>query len=92
MAEMTYRAYGYASGHIGFTTGSIPSGALPICVGDKDVIEQAIQGTARLAYDNETWLVPGVPEADDDNAALDAFNDYCRLIKGRIARLVRDAA
>ncbi len=33
---------------------------------------KAVQAIARHGYDNATWLVPGVPEADNDDAAMEA--------------------
>lgn len=38
-----------------------------------------VQAWCRLAYDNKTLLCPGVPEAENDDAALEAvqrFGDF----------------
>lgn len=53
-----------------------PKTALPLFFGTPEDLKETIQGTARLAYDNETWLVPGVPEASGDDAAMDAVSEY----------------
>jgi hypothetical protein len=67
------RAYSYRSGEIGFTTGPIPAGTLFLAQGAN---LDFIKGLARRAYDNETYLVPGVPEAADDDAALEAYSVF----------------
>jgi hypothetical protein len=65
--------YGFASGHIGFTSDQVPNGALTIVTGPDQIVRETIAGLARRAYDNETLLVPGVPEAQDRDAAFRAF-------------------
>ena len=50
-----------------------PKGALPI--GRRRhffILHGAISAVARLAYDNETLLAPGVPEAKTDDEDLNA--------------------
>lgn len=82
-------AYAYRSGQIGFA-GSVPDGALFIAKGPEKVIGPMIRGLARLAYDNETYLVPGVPEAEDDDRALKAlltFMDRVKIATMRRAQL-----
>lgn len=69
---MTTLAYCYASGHIEFGS-KCPGGALPLVRGPDQEVRDFIAGVARLAYDNETWLVPGVPEAEDQEKAMDAL-------------------
>lgn len=54
---------------------SIPPGALPIVDGCDADVHRVIAGTARLAYDGETWLVPGIPESEGDDR-LDALIAY----------------
>jgi len=46
----------------------------------------AIRGTSVLARHapDGTWLVPGVPEADTDNAACDAVIRFRELLKQRL--------
>jgi hypothetical protein len=76
----TMRVFAYRSGHLAFIEGPMTegtaalSGALIVATGPKDIVEPTVKGMARLAYDNETYLVPGCPEAgDDDDAAYKAF-------------------
>jgi hypothetical protein len=68
---ITY-AYCFASGQIEFGT-RIPDGALPLGRGRSRIVREVIEATARRAYDGETLLVPGIPEAPDQAAALDAL-------------------
>lgn len=82
------RAYCFASGHIEFGR-SVPSGALPIARGKAKALRDLIDATARHGYrtklvkgrptkipGSDHLLVPGVPEAPDQDAALDALSRY----------------
>ncbi|RFC49451.1 MAG: hypothetical protein DVB22_002570 [Verrucomicrobia bacterium] len=58
-------AYCDACGVIGFTRlldPHIPFGAIKIVSGKGDLVMEAVSQAARLAPDNHTLLVPGVPE------------------------------
>lgn len=69
-------AYCFASGQIEFGA-RIPEGALPIAKGPRKALVDWMQGVARHAYDGETLLVPGIPEAQlDQDAALDALKRF----------------
>lgn len=75
---MTY-AYAYRSGEIGFGR-SVPKNAIPIGKGGREFTAK-VRVRARLAYDNKTWLVPGIPEAANDTeafAALKKFKEFVR--------------
>ncbi len=74
-------AYAFASGHIGFTESAVPNGALLLASGPKDVVEPTVRGMARLAYDNETLLVPGCPEAETRDAAFAAFTTFFERVQ-----------
>ncbi len=84
------QAYCFASGEIGFGP-AVPDGALPIAYGPAADIDRAIAGTARLAYDNETWLVPGIPEADNDDDRLSALKAFIWRASCRVAFLAAKA-
>lgn len=77
-------AFCYASGHIGFGR-KCKAGALPIAyVSEND--KDAFTAHCRLAYDNKTWLVPGVPEAPDQIAGVEALERFReRVIKAGVA-------
>ena len=68
------RAYAYASGEVVFATEQ-PPGTLPCPEVPRDQIEvSAVRG-----YDG-VYRVPGVPSAQNDNAALKAFIAWCDWI------------
>lgn len=70
-------AYCFRSGQIRFGRPSrIPKGAITLLCGPRNEVLYAIESTARLAYDNRTWLVPGIPEAADGEAAFQALERY----------------
>lgn len=50
----------------------VPEGRLPLCRGRRAALERLMCAAARHAYDGKTLLVPGIPEADTDEQALDA--------------------
>lgn len=64
-------AYAYASGNVGFGEHA-PKGALSIGTVKTSKLD-SFKAHCRLAYDNETLLVPGVPEAEDQTAGVDAL-------------------
>jgi hypothetical protein len=79
----------WANGRIDITRWQ-PKGSILLARGPRGKLEAAIGGTARLAYDNCTWLVPGVPEAEDDIAAIEAVKAYQpRLRQALDARMAR---
>jgi len=89
----TMRVFAYRSGHLAFIEGQMTegtaalSGALIVAVGPKDIVEPTVKGLARLAYDNETYLVPGCPEAgDDEDAAYKAFVVWFERVQAALAK------
>lgn len=68
-------AYCWASGQIEFGT-RIPEGALPIARGPARKVRDFVEAVARHAYEGETLLVPGIPEAPDQSAALTALQAW----------------
>jgi hypothetical protein len=79
LSEKLPTAYCYASGEIVIRAGKLPSGALPIKFDCTKADIQKIKARARLAYNNKTFLVPGIPEAADQHeayAALQKFIDF----------------
>lgn len=69
-------AFCYASGQIGFGTHVPEFGTLPIAKGPYDALYGWLSAVARHAYDNETLLVPGVPEAPDQIAGVEALKRW----------------
>jgi hypothetical protein len=83
---MDILAYCDRSGVIGYTAGKLPAGRLPIARGEKQKLDEAIGGLCRLAYDNKTMLVPGIPEAQDDDEALEALATFTKRVRDSMAR------
>ncbi|MCK1568941.1 hypothetical protein IVB08_34345 [Bradyrhizobium sp. 173] len=92
MPSATIRAFCFASGHIEFGK-RVPSGALPIAYGPEQVLRDFIEPLARHGYSTalvkgrptkipgtERLLVPGLPEAPDQGAALTAFQAWLKWI------------
>lgn len=74
-------AYAWASGLIELSRYPVPRGAIELLSGEDEAVRCRIQACARLAYDNESWLVPGIPEAQTPAAKIDAlvrFSDRLR--------------
>lgn len=81
-------AYCYASGEIGFGR-SIPDGALPMARGPAKALKPFIEVKSRHGYKSrivkgrlkkipgtDVLLVPGIPEAPDQDAGLDALHAF----------------
>lgn len=75
-------AFCWSSGVINIAK-EIPEGAIKIFKGTKRNLKDLIIGTARLAYGNETWLIPGIPESNTSDEALDALAKWLDWIKLR---------
>lgn len=76
------KAWCFANGTIGFGA-KVPAGAIEMARGAAKLVRQEISVTARLAYDGQTLLVPGVPEAPDQQAAGDALMRHLAWLKHR---------
>jgi len=72
-------AYCWQSGQIGIGR-KAPEGTLPIITGTRKELEDTIQGTATLAYDNKTWLVPGIGLAETWADKLEALAKYVKWL------------
>lgn len=75
-------AYAWRSGLIEFGT-EIPDGAIAIAHGLPGTVRRIVTGCARVAYDNKTLLVPGVPEARSGNAKVKALTAFTRWLARR---------
>jgi hypothetical protein len=74
-------AFCWASGQIGFTDRRPPIGTLPISRGPARKLRARISARARHAYDGKTLLVPGIPEAQDDDARIDALHAFIERVR-----------
>lgn len=78
-------AYCYRSGEIEFGA-TVPEGALPLgkARGARK-LREIVTVAARHAYDGKTLLVPGIPEADTDDAAAAAYRYFRDVVSMRLA-------
>lgn len=82
-----HTAYCLRSGQVRITARKVPDGAMPLVTAKSyQRLRRAVDGVARLAYDNRTRLVPGIPEADDDEAALKAAMRFSQNLLKRLER------
>ena len=73
--SVEYVAYAWRSGRIQIGR-CLPDGALPLLRGSRHKLRSLIRGTATLAYDNKTHLVPGMGLAANENEAYEVFIRY----------------
>ncbi|MFN6055925.1 MAG: hypothetical protein ACK47C_07815 [Paracoccaceae bacterium] len=68
----------YRSGEIDTAPSLFPEGTIPFVRSRKGPakLKEIIGVKARHAYDGKTLLVPGIPEAADDQAAIDALDKW----------------
>lgn len=51
---------------------------------DEALLRKIIEPAARLAHDNETFLVPGVPEAESEEQGMEALIAFTNRIHKRL--------
>lgn len=78
-------AYCYASGEIEIGA-RVPDGAVAVGKGRRRDVERAVQAAARHGYDGVTLLVPGVPEARDQNEGIQAAMRFRDQVRQRLDR------
>jgi len=61
-----------------------PKGALPIGRHRHFFLHGAVSAVARLAFDNETLLAPGVPEAKTNDEDLNAVVTFTKAVDTRL--------
>ncbi len=75
-----YRAYCWRGGIIEFGP-RIPDGALPLDRGTERSVRNRVEPLARRAYRKGVLLVPGIPEAETDEQALEAYRRFVELVR-----------
>lgn len=75
-------AYCFRSGEIEFGR-QTPKGAIMLARGQAKPLKALIEPAARLAYDNSTLLVPGIPEADTNKDAEQALLSFLGWLRKR---------
>lgn len=86
-------AFAWRSGLIGFRK-NVPSGALEIVRGRSDDVNAVVSVLARHGYgaSSGALLVPGIPEAETDDEALDALIAFRDLVKDHMKKVGRRLA
>lgn len=90
--QARHSAHVWRNGAIEIAAGRKPRGAIKLFTFNSlraaTVARRVIEVSARHAYDGETLLVPGVPEAVDDDAAVTALIAWTRWVEPKLhARL-----
>ena len=75
-------AYCYRSGELGVARRE-PAGAIALLRGPARTLRAAVEVGARHSYNPGVLLVPGIPEATDDDAALVAAATWARWMAKR---------
>jgi hypothetical protein len=60
-----------------------PANMAAMAHGSESTLRRAITACGRLAYDGKTWLVPGVPEAESDQEAVEAVTRFAAFLTKR---------
>ncbi|EAS0134800.1 host nuclease inhibitor protein [Salmonella enterica] len=73
-------AFAWASGLIGFGY-KLPFGALPIAVSSNEQdLRETVEVLARHSRTTDDWLVPGIPEAPNQDEGRQALERFARLV------------
>lgn len=62
----------------------VPEGTIVLATGKRERLETVLSAVARHSYDGETLLVPGLPEAADDDQAQIAAANFVRMLNQRL--------
>lgn len=79
-------AYAWATGRIEFGR-TLPDGAIAIGEGPAKMLRERVNVLARHGYENGVLIVPGVPEAANSNAAVDALIKFSKWLARSMNRL-----
>ncbi len=80
-------AYCWQSGLIEFGD-CVPQGAVKLIEGKRDEVKDKVTVRARHSRDSKDLLVPGVPEADDEFAAIRAVEHFKQFLTARRRKVV----
>lgn len=69
-----------------FVSRRVPKGTMKIVTGHGRRLKRILSICARHAYDGETMLVPGLPEADNDLQAINAVKAFEQMLRNRLAK------
>lgn len=75
-------AYAWASGLIEFGQ-NCPDGALPVLFGKEQQVRERVDVLARHSRTSDALLVPGVPEAQSQDEAMQALTRFVKELNRR---------
>ena len=87
----TITAHVFRSGLVKFDL-TTPEGALEVARGPEKLVDAVVGVLSRHAYNGVDLICPGVPEADNDDAALDAVIEFQKQIAKRLSHYLADPA
>ena len=64
----------------------VPKGGVLLVTGRREQLDRAVSACSRLAYNGKDWLVPGLPEADDDDEAVRVTKHHIEQLKKRLSQ------
>lgn len=85
----TITAHVFRSGLVKFDR-TTPEGALEVARGPEKLVNAVVGVMSRHAYNGVDLICPGVPEAENDDAALDAVIEFEKQITKRMTRYLAD--
>lgn len=74
------KAFCYRSGHVGFGT-VVPKGAIFLMSVPTIKVRETIEVQCRLSKTTDDIFIPGVPEADNDDEALNAVKKFIARVQ-----------
>ncbi len=89
MSEKIMKAFCWRTGVIQLAD-TVPEGALELATAPATLLAQTVDAVSRHGYDSQIYLVPGVPEADDAEQALDAVFDFRNQLTKRLSRALAE--
>lgn len=75
--------HAYRSGELAISSQAEIDGTIFLIKGTQRHLYNLLSGNARLAHDGETWLVPGVPEAETSDAAVEALVAFTNRLESK---------
>lgn len=83
MSDTYEFAHCWRNGEIEFSVKPDLDGAIVVDEGPSQVVRARMMNVARHGHEEGVLLVPGIPEADDDEAAETALHTFLDLVEHR---------
>lgn len=79
---MKLKVYCWQSGHLEFGTAA-PEGTITIATVRNKAERAKVEVCCRHSRHNDDLLIPGIPEAESEEAAIDALVIFCQQLRQR---------